>query len=114
MEAVKEISQWRDGTTAKHIYLLDGNNLVAYIKLGDVEPYYFKQPIKGFSKSGRKFETLKTNPFKSPKAEVEMPWIKRVQGSKPGVLYTVNTEENTCTCPGYTFRGACKHVKELA
>jgi hypothetical protein len=113
MEAVKEITQWADGTTANHTYLLDGNNLVAYIKLGDTVPYYFKQPIKGFSKSGRKFETLKTNPFKAQKAQVEMPWIKRVQGSKPGVFYTVNTEENTCTCQGYTFRGSCKHIKEL-
>jgi uncharacterized Zn finger protein len=25
----------------------------------------------------------------------------------------VDTLEGTCTCPGYTFRGACKHVKEL-
>ena len=113
MEAVKEITQWADGTTANHTYLLDGTNLVAYIKRGETEPYYFKQPIKGFSKTGRKFETLKTNPFKAQKAKVDMPWIKRVQGSKPGVFYTVNTEEQTCTCSGFTFRGACKHVKEL-
>jgi hypothetical protein len=114
MEAIKEITVWADGSTSNHTYLLDGNNLVAYIKLGDTKPFYFKNPIKGFSKTGRKFETLKTNPFKQPKANEPMPWIKRVQGSKPGVFYTVNTEEHSCTCQGFTFRGACKHINELA
>jgi hypothetical protein len=121
MEAVKEITVWDSPKTPNHTYLLDGNNLVAYIKQGDTEPFYFKNPIKGFSKSGRKFETLKVSPFKDwakllkAHIDVEQPpsWIKRVQGSKPGVFYTVNTDENTCTCPGYTFRGACKHTKEL-
>ena len=113
MEAVKEITLWADGTTANHTYLLDGTSLVAYIKKGDTTPYYFKNPIKGFSKTGRKFETLKTSPFKQSKAAEPMPWIKRVQGSKPGVFYTVNTEEHTCTCQGFTFRGSCKHIKEL-
>jgi len=113
MEAIKEITVWADGTTANHTYLLDGTNLVAYIKKGETTPFYFKNPIKGFSKSGRKFETLKVNPFKSQKPQETMPWIKRVPGSKPGVFYTVNTEELTCTCQGYTFRGACKHIKEL-
>jgi hypothetical protein len=114
MDAVKEITVWADGSTSNHTYLLDGNNLVAYIKLGDTKPFYFKNPIKGFSKTGRKFETLKVNPFKQQKTTPAVPWIKRVQGSKPGVFYTVNTEEHTCTCQGFTFRGACKHINELA
>jgi hypothetical protein len=114
MEAVKEITVWADGTTSNHTYLLDGNNLVAYIKKGESQPFYFKSPIKGFSKSGRKFEVLKANPFKPQTAPAVVPWINRVQGSKPGVFYTVNTEEHTCTCQGYTFRGACKHINELA
>jgi uncharacterized Zn finger protein len=42
------------------------------------------------------------------------PDVVEVAGSKPGVVYLVNTVTNTCTCPGYTFRGACKHTKELA
>jgi uncharacterized Zn finger protein len=24
----------------------------------------------------------------------------------------VNRKLRTCTCPGYTYRGACKHVKD--
>jgi len=30
--------------------------LVAYIKIGEQTPFYFKNPIKGFDKRGRKFE----------------------------------------------------------
>jgi hypothetical protein len=111
MEAIKETTVWKDGSTSNHTYLLDGTNLVAYIKKGDTTPFYFKSPIKGFSKSGRKFETLKKNPFKVVDTVVN-PAIIKVQGSK-GQTYTVNTDERSCSCPGYTFRGACKHISEL-
>ena len=111
MQAYKETT---GGAFPAHTYLLDGTTLGAYIKVGETEPFYFKNGIKGFSKSGRKFEEPKINPFKPQQKEELMPWIKRVQGSKPNTFYTVNTEENTCTCPGFTFRGACKHTKEYA
>lgn len=114
MQALRETTIWPNKATPNHMYLLDGTNLVAYIRQGTREPTYFKQPIRGFSKSGRKFVELTDNPFGTVKQADVMPWIKRVQGSKPGVFYTVNTEEMTCTCQGYTFRGTCKHVKELA
>jgi hypothetical protein len=114
MQALQETTVWAGALAPNHVYLLDGTNLVAYIRNGTTEPYWFKSPIKGFSKSGRKFVELKDNPFGAVKEPDVMPWIRRVQSSKPGVFYTVNTEENTCTCQGFTFRGTCKHVKELA
>jgi hypothetical protein len=113
MQALKETTQWPNKASPNHTYLLDGTNLVAYIRYGTSEAKYFTAPIKGFSKSGRKFVELKDNPFGQAQAADAMPWIKRVEGSKPGVFYTVNTEEMTCTCQGYTFRGACKHIKQL-
>jgi hypothetical protein len=36
--------------------------------------------------------------------------VKQVRGSK-GKVYTV-TGDHHCTCPGFTFRGSCKHLKE--
>jgi hypothetical protein len=117
MEALRETTDW---ASPNHTYLLDGNNLVAYIKLGETDAYWFKKPIKGFDKRGRKFEPVEPNPFKDwaklLKAHVEVvdPSVKRVQGSKPNTWYEVNLQNNTCTCPGFTFRGSCKHVKELA
>jgi len=121
MIAVKEITVWKDGSTANHTYLLDGDKLVAYIRKDTTEPFYFKNPIKGFSRSYRKFEELNPSPFKDwaklLKAHIDVEptpaFIKKVAGSKPGVTYEVNTDENTCTCPGFTFRGACKHTKEV-
>lgn len=108
MQAYKEITVW-DDPCPNHTYLLDGDKMIAYIKQGTTEPFYFKKPIT-ISRSGRKFELLKVNPF-----TVDIPvesFIIKVQGSK-GQTYSVNTEEHTCTCPGFTFRGDCKHVKEL-
>lgn len=109
MIALKETTVWKDGSTSNHTYLLSGDSLVAYIRKGTTEPFYFKTPIKGFSKSHRKFEEVKPNPFTVPMVESH---IRQVAGSKPGVVYEVDTEHNTCTCPGFTFRGSCKHVTE--
>ena len=109
MDAVKEITVWTDGSSCNHTYLLNGDKMVAYIKQGGSEPFYFSKPIT-ISRSGRKFEKLTPNPFEVPKLASS---IKEVAGSK-GAVYYVDTETNTCTCPGYTYRGDCKHVKELA
>lgn len=114
MQALRETT---GGEFHPHTYILDGTTLIAYIKSGETIPFYFKNGIKGFSKSGRKFEEVKldwASLLKSHvKAQPQPSYIKKVQGSKPGVTYEVNMEANTCTCPGYTFRGACKHTKEL-
>jgi len=104
MEALRETT---GGAFPPHIYLLDGNNLIAYIKSGETEPFYFKKPIKGFDKRGRKFATVTPNPFKVKQQSN----LITVKGSN-GNVYTVDPESKSCNCPGYTFRGACKHVAE--
>jgi hypothetical protein len=102
MEALRETT---GGQFPPHTYLLDGTKLVAYIKSGTQEPFYFKNGIKGFDKRGRKFETITPNPFK---VKTQSTLIK-VKGSK-GNEYTIDTDAQTCNCPGFTFRGACKHL----
>jgi hypothetical protein len=104
MEALQETT---GGAFHPHVYLLDGNNLVAYIKSGETAPFYFKNPIKGFDKRGRKFATITPNPFKV-KQQSNLITIKGSNGN----VYTVDPESKSCNCPGYTFRGACKHVAE--
>lgn len=108
MEAVKEITEWADGSASNHTYLLDGTKMVAYIPFGKKKAFYFKNPIT-IDKRGRKFEKLKKNPFKEVKQD---PSLIEVQGSK-GNIYYVDPEAKTCTCSGFTFRGTCKHVKDL-
>lgn len=106
MQALRETT---GGDFHPHVYILEGNNLVAYIRAGTEEPFYFKNPIKGFDKRGRKFETVEL----AIDAPAEVANIKTVVGSK-GQEYVVDLDARTCTCPGFTFRGDCKHVKDLA
>ena len=109
MQALKETTEWPNKASPNHTYLLDGNNLVAYIRYGTTEAKYFTSPIKGFSKSGRKFVSASLDLFEFP---TEVSSVREVVGSR-GDVYIINLDEGTCTCPGYTYRGACKHTKLL-
>ena len=104
MEAIKETTVWKEGNVPNHTYLLDGTNLVAYIKQGEKTPFYFSQPIKNFDRRGRKFVKADIKLFNAPKSS-----LREVAGSK-GATYYVDDEAKTCTCPGFTFRGTCKHI----
>ena len=106
MQALLETTDWPH---PNHIYLLDGDKLVAYIKQGTSEPFYFKNPIKGFDKRGRKFVAVKPNPFKT----VVKSNTIAVQGSK-GQTYHVDPDAKTCTCSGFQFRGHCKHLEQIS
>ena len=108
MEAVRETT---GGQFPPHTYLLDGTTLVAYIKQGSTDPFYFKNGIKGFDRRGRKFEKLDPNPFDAHVDAAENALVE-VKGSK-GNSYFVNIEAKTCTCQGFVFRSWCKHVEEL-
>jgi len=100
MEAVIETT---GGQFPAHTYLLDGTNLVAYVKVNTQEPFYFKNPIKGFDKRGRKFAVGDKSLFTKEKASNG----RTVIGSR-GQTYTVTAE--SCTCPGFTYRATCKHM----
>lgn len=119
-EAYLETTAWADIKGCNHTYYLEGDRMLAYLRHGTAEPFWFSKPIT-ISRSGRKFQRVDSTVFDSSLGGLQIlaqpakdPDVVEVQGSKPGSVYLVNTKENTCTCPGYTFRGACKHVKELA
>jgi len=105
MQALKETT---GGDFHPHIYLLDGNNLVAYIQHKTTKPFYFKNPIKHFDKRGRQFVEVKPSPFTTKVVSNTV----AVQGSK-GSTYYVDPDAKSCTCPGFNFRGSCKHITEL-
>ena len=112
MQAFKEITVWADGAAQiNHTYFLEGDKMVAYIRYGTGDPFWFKNPIQ-IDKRGRKFERVSNDLFTGSFNVVTPSNIKEVEGSK-GAKYIINLDENTCTCPGYTYRGTCKHVKEL-
>ena len=105
MEALRETTDW---ATPNHTYLLDGTTLVAYIKQGTTEPFYFSKGIKHFDKRGRKFEKADIGLFEASASSN----LIEVQGSK-GAVYWVDPDAHSCTCPGFTFRGKCKHTDIL-
>ncbi len=108
MEALREVTEWKGVTRQpNHTYLFDGDKAVAYIKWNEGEPEYFKNPSR-IDKRGRKFVKADIKLFKAqPKTK-----LIEVQGSK-GNSYFVDPDAKTCTCPGFSFRGACKHTKDL-
>jgi len=116
-KAYKETTVWADGSGAaiNHTYLLSGDSMIAYMRVGTLVPFYFKNPIR-ISRSGRRFEPVDPNPFAYlPQIVVEQTTsdnVVEIDGSK-GAKYILDKTAKTCTCPGYTYRGTCKHVKEL-
>lgn len=112
MEALREVTVWKESYQPNHDYLLDGDRIVAYRPWGTGTIQTLSGKIK-LDRRGRKFVKLDPNPFKDLEQPQKEPMVVEVKGSK-GQVYTVNIEEKTCTCPGYTFRGDCKHIKELA
>jgi hypothetical protein len=111
IEVLQEITDWGDQSVSNGIYHVnDSGQLVAYQAPEGALKTFFN-PIQQFSKSRRKFKTLDKY---SDQSEANLsPHITIVKGSK-GNEYQVDTEEGTCSCPGYKFRGTCKHIKELA
>ena len=109
MEAVREITQWTgvDYRAPNHDYLLDGDKVIAYRPWGTGEIRKMSGNLK-IDRRGRKFIKLDPNPFEIPENA-----MREVKGSK-GNSYWVNVQDKTCTCPGFTFRGQCKHVESVA
>jgi hypothetical protein len=103
-----ETTVW-ETNVPNHAYLLsdDKSKVYGYAKKGTENIEWFKKPID-FSIRGRKFNVLKTglnNPL-----SIEPPSVPqgiKVQGSK-GAVYYINNGK--CTCPGFKYRGVCKHV----
>lgn len=108
LQALKEVTDWE----YNHTYLVEGDKALGYMKWHTGPAEYFKNPMT-LDKRRRKFEVLKVNPFTdyAPKQEKD-PNIVEVKGSN-GTVYSVDKVNRTCTCPGFKFRGQCKHVDSL-
>lgn len=116
MKAFIEMTEWDDGKSYHHVYWMDDgkNKAYAYAKWGNPnDVQVFKTPIK-LDIRGRKFEPVQNIfGFADPaEASVNPRW--EIAGSK-GDKYIVEKTENglTCTCSGFKFRGACKHVEQV-
>jgi hypothetical protein len=100
IKVLKETTDW----PYKGVYHVNSSNeLVAFQPTIDSPVKTFKEPMKNFSKSYRKFELIKEyeETFDSD--------VITVKGSN-GNTYIIR--DGKCSCPGFTFRGRCKHVEE--
>lgn len=119
MKIMQEITEWKGVSYRQpnHVYLMDGDKAYAYSRWGEGQAEYFRNPTR-LDQRGRKFIEVKKNTWgfnlklKSvDEKPVGQTWS--VQGSK-GNTYTVSLADGrwACTCPGSTFRGACRHIEE--
>lgn len=119
LKIFQEVTEWKGVSYRQpnHVYLMDGDRAYAYSKWGESEPEYFRTPTR-LDRRGRKFIEVKKNSWgfnlRINTVEEEKPQGRtwEVAGSK-GNTYTVSLLDGrwSCTCPGATFRGACKHIE---
>ena len=110
MKFYQETTNW---TIPNHIYLLstDKSRAYGYIRRGTEEAVTFKKPYR-FDVRGRSFQEVKLL------GEIDLDEVKSEKweftGSK-GDRYIVQKLDGVlqCSCPGFKYRGECKHVKEL-
>lgn len=93
---LQEVTDWGDQKIANGIYHVDGGGLL--VQHNDT---VFKEPLKGFRKTGRKFTKIGERPEKKS-------YTSKVYLGSNGAEYIV--DGGMCTCPGFKFRGDCKHL----
>ncbi len=123
LKIVKEITEWRDvSRQPNHVYLMDGDKVYAYSKWGEGPAEVLRTPLR-IDRRRRKFVEQKKNLWKfdlTIRVDKEEPakpqgQVWTVAGSK-GNKYFVNLSAGqwSCTCPGFGFRGKCRHITETA
>lgn len=119
MKAFLETTEWADTQfNCNHVYWMDDakNKMYAYARFGNPkDTQTFSKPI-AIDARGRKFVEVRHDIYgwKDPEQEVSVNLIWTVEGSK-GAKYVVEKDGSvyTCTCPGFKFRGACRHAQEV-
>ena len=110
MKIMLETTVWDDPAVPNHVYVFNDSlsHAIAYVRAGTKEVFKFKKPLS-IDRRGRTFVDLDDTVQAEPDAKTI-----EVLGSK-GETYYLTNEGNgwLCTCPGFTFRGNCKHTKEL-
>jgi len=89
MLVVQEQTQWRE-SVANNLYLITDSwdHVIAYVPQGEIKATRFKQPMR-WDHRGRQFKVLKN-----------------------GQIYRLTQYEGKwqCSCPGFQYRGKCRHV----
>lgn len=100
-----ETTRWSTEYQPNHVYVFDEHmeNVIAYVKQGTKELFKFKRAMP-LDRRGRTFEPLEGGSAEPDRLEIK--------GSKGAIYYLTQTPNGAhCSCPGFTFRGECKHSK---
>jgi hypothetical protein len=112
MKVVQETTDWGNVTSPNHVYFLNDSRdkMFAYLPKGSTQVKQFKNPISFYTR-GRRFQEVPNSWGFSLEQAAGRSW--KVAGSK-GAEYTVTELDGqvTCSCPGFKFRGACRHVTQ--
>ena len=104
IQVLQEVTEWKNAEIRNGIYYVnDQTQLVAY-KSASGNYKEFIKPIKGFSKSRRKFVVI------DEIAEEGDDKIIYVTGSN-GAKYSII--DGKCSCAGFKFRKKCKHIEGM-
>lgn len=105
MQTLQEIVEGQ----AQHVYLVEGSRILGYQPNGRGSAQFFAHSMR-FDRRGRKFVPVRTKIFD---AHLHAPssHLVEVNGSR-GVRYWVDVSAGSCTCPGFQFRGHCKHLAQ--
>jgi hypothetical protein len=80
LEVIKEVTVWDvDYRQPNHVYLMDGEKVLAYQKWGEGEPIYYDTKRK-LDKRKRQFVKVKVSPFNSDNI-----LVKKTTSQKTGV-----------------------------
>lgn len=120
VKIMQEVTDWKvPYRQPNHVYLMSGDRVLAMSRWGTEKPQYFASQSR-IDRRGRKFVEIKKNPWRfdlNVKVVTEekpsgQTWT--VTGSR-GDEYTVSLMDGrwSCTCPGATFRGQCRHQAEV-
>lgn len=99
IEILQEVTDWSKAgcTVSNGIYHVNQEGYL--VQYNDT---VFKNPLKGFSKSRRKFVKI------GERTDIYHPDVRRVEGSN-GKIYIIT--DGKCSCPGFMYRGDCKHAR---
>ena len=114
MKILLETTEWKDSWVPNHVYVLNDSQtkIIAYVPAGSKTVKKFKNP-QSFDRRGRTFVELEGNSV----TQEPQPDTWQVPGSG-GKTYTVSREpggglDYRCTCPGFLYRGSCRHTAEF-
>lgn len=103
MKIMLETTKWSTAIP-NHVYVFNDRQtkILGYVPAGSKILHRFKLPLD-IDTRGRTFKLL----------EDEEPGTRSVQGSRGETYYLSKDQDGwICTCPGFKYRGICKHSQE--